>query len=57
MAMEPGFRNIKEGFTGFYIWRVEVNRIFYNKWSVKRTRKISKTSELISKNINHLKLI
>ena len=29
MAMEPGFRNIKEGFTGFYIWRVEVNVYFY----------------------------
>ena len=29
MAMEPGFRNIKEGFTGFYIWRVEVIIVVY----------------------------
>ena len=28
MALEQGFRNIKNGQTGFYIWRVEV-RLFY----------------------------
>ena len=28
MALEQGFRNIKNGQTGFYIWRVEVRLLY-----------------------------
>ena len=29
MALEQGFRNIKNGQTGFYIWRVEARLLYW----------------------------